>query len=99
MRGRRGCETIHSIDVVRDPDDDDWQHALGGVVLESAYMEHLLRAVFTALLGSKYGAVVAAGQNAGWLAEECRAMAKGRQDIPADSGDVLLKALAACPDA
>jgi hypothetical protein len=62
--------------VVRDPDDDDRQHALGGVVRKSAYMEHLLRAVFTALLGSKYGAVVAADQNAGWLAEECRAMAK-----------------------
>lgn len=85
--------------VVRDPDDDDRQHALGGVVLESAYMEHLLRAVFTALLGSKYGAVVAAGQNAGWLTEQCQAMAKTRQEITADGRDALLNALAACSDA
>jgi hypothetical protein len=36
------------------PDDDAQQYALGGIVLESAYMEHLLRAVFTTLAGSKY---------------------------------------------
>jgi hypothetical protein len=87
------------MDVVRDPADDDRQHALGGVVLESAYLEHLLRAVFTALLGSRYGAVVAAGQNAGWLTEQCQAMAKARQEIPPDGRDALLHALVACSDA
>jgi len=53
------------VDVVLDPADSARQYALGGVVLESAYMDHLLRAVFDALLGSKNGAVVAGGQNAG----------------------------------
>ncbi len=43
-------------------------------------MEQLLRAVFTALLGCKYGPVVAVGQNAGWLTEECQALAKTRQE-------------------
>jgi hypothetical protein len=49
------------------------QHALGGVMLEPAYMEHLLRAVFAALVGSKYAAAEAAGQNAGGLIERCQA--------------------------
>jgi hypothetical protein len=39
-------------------DVDDLQHALGGVVLESAYLERVLRAAFSALIGSKYAAVV-----------------------------------------
>jgi hypothetical protein len=39
-------------------DIDELQHALGGVVLESAYLERVLRAAFSALVGSKYAAVV-----------------------------------------
>ena len=33
-------------------DVDELQHALGGVVLESAYMERVLRAAFSALVTS-----------------------------------------------
>jgi hypothetical protein len=39
-------------------DVDELQHALGGVVLEAAYLERVLRAAFSALVGSKYAAVV-----------------------------------------
>lgn len=84
------------MDVVFDPADRARQYALGGVVLESAYMEHLLRAVFAALLGSKNGAVVAAGQNAGWLLDQCEAMTKVRQEISENARDGLLKALGIC---
>ena len=41
-----------------DVDVDELQHALGGVVLEAAYLERVLRAAFSALVGSKYAAVV-----------------------------------------
>jgi hypothetical protein len=55
--------------------------ALGEVVLESAYLERLLRCVFTALVGSKYAAVVAGGKDAGWLIDHCKALAKVRRDL------------------
>jgi hypothetical protein len=35
----------------------DLQRAIGGVALESAYLERALRAAFSALIGSKYAAV------------------------------------------
>jgi hypothetical protein len=37
---------------------DELRHALGGVVLEAAYLERTLRTAFSALVGSKYAAVV-----------------------------------------
>ena len=77
-------------------DDEARERALGGIVLESAYMENLLRAVFTALVGSKYAAVVGAGQNAGWLIEQCQAIAKVRQEISGDDRQAILPALSAC---
>lgn len=33
-------------------DVDELQHALGGVVLKAAYLERVLRAAFSALVGS-----------------------------------------------
>ena len=46
-------------------DVDELQHALGGVVLEAAYLERVLRAAFSALVGSKYAAVVDGRLNGG----------------------------------
>ena len=40
-------------------DVDELQHALGGSVLEAAYMERVLRTAFSALVGSKYAAAAA----------------------------------------
>ncbi|HEY2263884.1 MAG TPA: hypothetical protein VGI96_14770 [Streptosporangiaceae bacterium] len=39
-------------------DVDELQHALGGIVLEAAYLERVLRTAFSALVGSKYAAVI-----------------------------------------
>jgi hypothetical protein len=47
-----GCVVLVDVDV------DELQHALGGIVLEAAYMERVLRTAFSALVGSKYAAVV-----------------------------------------
>jgi hypothetical protein len=39
-------------------DVDELRHALGGIVLEAAYMERVLRTAFSALIGSKYAAAI-----------------------------------------
>jgi hypothetical protein len=58
------------------------QNALGAIVLESAYLERLLRCVFTALIGSKYAAVVSGGKVA-WASDRAIAasglMPQGRR--------------------
>ena len=52
-------------------DVDELQHALGGIVLEAAYLERVLRTVFSALVGSKYAAVVDGRLTAAALIEDC----------------------------
>ena len=48
-------------------------------------MEHLARTVFVTLVGSKYAAVVAGGQNVSWLLEQSQALTTARQEIPRGS--------------
>jgi hypothetical protein len=80
-------------------DVDDLQHALGGVVLESAYLERTLRAAFSALIGSKYGAVVDGRMTAATLIEDCGRLTRYHTGIPAPAKDALLAALRACHEA
>jgi hypothetical protein len=80
-------------------DVDELQHALGGIVLEAAYMERVLRAVFSALVGSKYAAVVDGRLTASALIEDCERLAGYHTEIPAHAKDVLLTALRACHEA
>ena len=56
---------LSSVDV------DELRHALGGVVLEAAYLERTLRTAFSALVGSKYAAVVDGRLTAAALLEDC----------------------------
>lgn len=60
-----GCVMLVNVDV------DELQHALGGIVLEAAYMERVLRTAFSALVGSKYAAVVDGRLTAAALIEDC----------------------------
>ena len=60
-----GCAMLSSVDV------DELRHALGGVVLEAAYLERTLRTAFSALVGSKYAAVVDGRLTAAALLEDC----------------------------
>ena len=80
-------------------DVDELQRALGGVVLESAYMERVLRAAFSALVGSKYAAVVDGRLTASTLIDDCRRLTRYRMDIPAHAKDVVLAALEECHEA
>jgi hypothetical protein len=64
-------------------DVDELQHALGGVVLVSAYTERVLRTAFTALVGSKYAAVVDAPLTAAALIEDCERSTRYHTDLGA----------------
>ena len=58
------------------------QHALGGVVLESAFLERVLRAAFSALIDSKYAAVVDSRLTAATMIEDCERITRHHTDIP-----------------
>lgn len=80
-------------------DVDELQHALGGIVLEAAYMERVLRAAFSALVGSKYAAVVDGHLTASALIEDCAHITTYRTEIPAHAKDAVRAALRACHEA
>ncbi len=75
---------------------DDLRHALGGIVIEAAYLEQVLRASFGALTGSKYTAAIDGRMMAHALIEDCRHIAKVHTDITEPARAVLLKALDDC---
>jgi hypothetical protein len=80
-------------------DVDDLQHALGGVVLESAYLERVLRAAFSALIDSKYAALVDSRLTAATMIEDCERITRHHTDIPGAEKERLLAALKACQQA
>jgi len=69
-------------------DVDELRHALGGVVLGSAYLERTLRAAFSALVGSKYAAVVDGRLTASALIEDCERLTRYHTGIlaPGEGG-------------
>jgi hypothetical protein len=81
-----------------DPEDDRFC-ALGKVVERAAVMEIALRMAFCALIGGPYAAVVAVDQETHWLTENCDAVARRHEDIPADQRDRIRAALRACREA
>jgi hypothetical protein len=81
---------LTSVDV------DDLRHALGGVVLEAAYLERVLRAAFSALVGSKYAAVVDGRLMAAALIEDCEQITRYHTGIDEQAKEALLAALRAC---
>ena len=80
-------------------DVDELQHALGVVVLEAAYMERSLRAAFSALIGSKYAAVVDGRLMAAALIEDCEQITRYHTDLSGSAKQALLAALRACHEA
>jgi hypothetical protein len=80
-------------------DVDELQHALGGIVLEAAYMERVLRTAFSALVGSKYAAVVDGRLMASALIEDCERITRYHTGIPNEAKEALLTTLKACREA
>ena len=80
-------------------DVDELRHALGGVVLEAAYLERVLRAAFSALVGSKYAAVVDERLTTATLIEDCERITGYHTGIPEPAKEALRTALRACHEA
>jgi hypothetical protein len=80
-------------------DVDELQHALGGIVLEAAYMERMLRTAFSALVGSKYAAVVDGRLMAAGLIEDCERITKYHTSMTQSSKQAVQAALKACHEA
>ena len=80
-------------------DVDELRHALGGIVLEAAYMERMLRAAFGALVGSKYAAVVDGRLSVANLIEDCERLTTYHTGITQPAKEALRAALKACHDA
>jgi hypothetical protein len=78
---------------------DELRHALGGVVLEAAYLERMLRAAFSALVGSKYAAVVDGRLTAAALIEDCEQITRYHTGIAEPAKAAVLAALRACRQA
>ena len=62
-------------------------------------MERALRAAFSALVGSKYAAVVDGRLTASVLIDDCRRLTKYHTDVPAHAKDAVLAALEGCHEA
>jgi hypothetical protein len=75
---------------------DDLQHALGGIVIDSAYLEQVLRASFGALTGSKYAAAIDGRMMAHALIEDCRHITKVHTGIEESARAGLMESLDAC---
>jgi hypothetical protein len=80
-------------------DVDELQHALGAVVLEAAYLERVLRLAFSALIESKYAAVVDERLMANALIEDCERITRYHTSIPEPARQAILAALDDCHDA
>jgi hypothetical protein len=75
---------------------DELQHALGGIVLESASLERVLRASFSALTGSKYMAAIDGRMTAHTLIEDCHRIGRVHTAMSATAKSALADALDAC---
>jgi hypothetical protein len=72
---------------------------VGLIVGQGAMMERVLEQAFCALVGSKFAAVVAAGQDVARLIEDCRALTKAHSELSGEDRQAILDALSACGDA
>ncbi len=81
------------------PPEDGRYAALGRLVELAALMEIALRMAFCVLIGSTYAAVVAGGQEAHWLIDNCDAIVRHRGDLRVAQLETIRAALRACRDA
>jgi hypothetical protein len=73
--------------------------ALGRLVELAAVMEIALRLAFCVLIGSRYAAVVAGGQETHWLINNCDAIARHHDDLSDPHRETIRAALHACREA
>jgi hypothetical protein len=90
----------HNAGMAENPiTEDDYLVALGGIVVSSATMEQLLREAFCSLVGSKFAAIVAGGQGAAWLIDQCEALNDAHRELPEATRQAIRDKLRLCRDA
>lgn len=72
---------------------------LGQVTYHSAAMESTLRTAFCALVGSKFAAIVAAGQSTVWFIDQCKALTDAHHEMPESSRNAIKVSLNRCKTA
>jgi hypothetical protein len=55
----------------------------------AAMLDRALEQAFCALIGSKYAALVASGQNTSWLIDHCRVLADAHGEFPESSRQAI----------
>ena len=78
---------------------DERYEALGRVVEMAAVMEISLRLAFCALAGGPYAAVIAGGQEAHWLIDNCETVARHHTELRQEQIDAIRQAVRACREA
>jgi hypothetical protein len=73
--------------------EDALLRSLGRTVQAASQFDHALQMLFCALVGSKYAAVVAAGQTTDWLCGSCMALLKAHRELAPEHKDKLLALL------
>ncbi len=78
---------------------DERFEALGQVVERAAVMEIAMRMAFCTLVGGRYAAAIAGSQETHWLIENCDAVVRRHDELPAEQRDAIRAALQACRQA
>jgi len=68
--------------------------ALGALIRNASHVDHTLRIIYGALVGSTYALVTAGGQMTSWLTTECTALVKARDGISEEQRSEALRYLA-----
>jgi hypothetical protein len=77
----------------------DHSYLLGQVIFEASLLEYHLRGLCSALIGSKYGAVISAGQSSSWLMDTSLALARAHDDVGDYATDELRDLMTRCREA
>lgn len=93
------CRTKEVHHLYVEDDENRLLIALGNIIERGTAMEWVLRLAFCCLVGSKYAAVVAGGQSASWLIDQCDALARVNREMTQESRTLLRAALSACKSA
>jgi hypothetical protein len=73
--------------------EDALLRGLGRTVQAASHFDRALQMLFCALMGSKYAAVVAAGQTTDWLCGSCMALLKVHKELAPEHKDRLIALL------
>jgi hypothetical protein len=92
------CGQRRAAAMLGDMDVEEFQRALGAIVLEAAYLERILRTSFSVLVDSKYAAVIDGRWSAFALIEDCEQIVKHHTGIPEPAKQKLLAALILQPE-